>query len=83
MDEAFTVLNEKIEKAIDEISRLRSELEGRSAQEEASAQKIAYLESQLKNTEQEKGSVASDYEARLAACSERINAVIKKLDNVI
>jgi predicted nucleic acid-binding Zn-ribbon protein len=83
MEEAFIALNEKIEKAIEELSRLRSEIEARDSQLEASGQKIAFLESQVKNFEQERGSVASNYESRLAACSEQINAVIKKLDNVI
>ncbi|MFH0919545.1 MAG: hypothetical protein V1913_04230 [Fibrobacterota bacterium] len=83
MEDAFNALNERIEKAIEEISRLRSEIEARDAKEEAGNQKIAFLENQVKTLEQERGSVASNYEARLAVCSERITAVIKKLDNVI
>jgi FtsZ-binding cell division protein ZapB len=79
MEEVIQELENKIDRAVGEIKRLKGLLAGAASQKD----EIARLESRVAELESAAGQAQDGYQEKLAAFSGKIGDVLKKLDTVI
>lgn len=79
MEEVIQELENKIDKAVDEIKRLKGLLAGAESQKD----EIARLGARVAELESAAGQAQDGYQEKLAAFSGKIGDVLKKLDTVI
>ncbi len=82
MEEILGLLNERIEKAVGEVHRLRGEVGGLNSEKEGLYQRINELEQRIRELEGERDSANHSSNERMGMISGRIEEILRKLDGI-
>lgn len=82
MDQVLVELENKIEKAVSEIRRQKSEIEALKTEKEGNAGKITELEARISELEGLSMRKDEEFQEKMRSFSGKVGGIIKQLDSV-
>jgi len=83
MEDVLNELTNNVEMAISEIGRLKNEIDETGPRKANEGEQVGVLENRIRELERKSNDVKSSYAGNLSSFSQKINNIIKKLDNVV